>query len=118
MEFYTENTLEKRLNDTADRLIGTKDTLLNTVYKLSLMEEHGLMSKEQIDEILNELRRKNEIEQQTLLGTYALTYDSSGNLFSVNTIDDTIEGTKSEKDFEDIILEPRPSKTEFGEDGV
>ena len=104
MELYTESNLEKRLNDTADRLIGTRDKTLNTIYKLSLMEEHGLMTKNQIDEIILNLKNNIIKDNDILFSNYELTYDTCGNLIPLNSIEYGAR-KESEKDFETVVLE-------------
>ena len=107
MDFHVESMVEKSIVSKADSLIGNKDANLNTIYKLSLLEEVGLLDEYQKQRVIEQIRKSTDIERKYINEEYHLTMDSDGNLISINDINAREEG---EKDTENIIPESRPSE--------
>jgi len=120
MEFHLDSTVEKELNAKIDKMIPPhKDSILNSVYKLSAMTNLGLITEEQSIRILTKLRENQELERQKV-NLFEATLDASGNVIPVynmplyNTIetvenieDNTIDGRPSEEHTENILPESK-----------
>jgi len=107
MDFHVESMVEKSIVSKADSLIGNKDANLNTIYKLSLLEEVGLLDEDKKNYVINQIKKSTDIEKKYIDEEYHLTMDSEGNLIYVNDIN---AREKGQKDIENIIPESRPSE--------
>lgn len=105
MDLHVESMVEKSIVSKADALVGNKDVNLNTIYKLSLLDEVGLLDEDQKKRVIKQLKKLNEIERKYVDEEYQLTMDIAGNLIYVNDIN---EGKEGEKNTENILYESRP----------
>ena len=103
MDFPVESLVDQAVKNQTNALVGTKDTNLNTIVKMSLMSE---MSLENIKEVLIKIYDTNKAEEYWVRKEYELTLDLGGNIVSVpNTngetqkdtirVDDEPEGSKA-----------------------
>ena len=80
MNFPVESIVDQAVKNQTNALVGTKDTNLNTIVKMSLMSE---MSLENIKEVLIKIYDTNKAEDYWVRKEYELTLDLGGNIVSV-----------------------------------
>ena len=100
MELSVKDVVVEAIQKRADKLIGDKDLLLNSVVKLDLLGDH--QSRENIEKILAEIRHNNEIEMRMYDEEFTMTCNKDGNIveLSLTTIN---EGEEGEKNTENIL---------------
>ena len=114
MDFPVSSVLEKSVNNQVNKLVGDKDVNLNTIVKMSLLNDGSKETIQQYNNILARMRSNNEKESAYIACEYSLTYGNDGNLvlvYSSNNIDD-IYGQKEaiETDTGSIVSESEGSK--------
>ena len=108
MEFHLDSSVEKELNEKIDKMIPPpKDSVLNSVYKLSAMTNLGLITEEQSIRILTKLRENQELEKQKI-NLFEATLDDSGNVMPLweDKYIETVEIIEENS----IDIDERPSK--------
>ena len=70
MDFHVESMVEKSIVSKADSLIGNKDANLNTIYKLSLLDEVGLLDEYQKQRVIEQIKKSTDIERKYINEEY------------------------------------------------
>jgi hypothetical protein len=111
MEFHLDSTVEKELNAKIDKMIPPhKDSILNSVYKLSAMTNLGLITEEQSIRILTKLRENQELEREKV-SLFEATLDASGNVIPLYNTIETIENEyETVEIIEENSIDGRPSE--------
>jgi hypothetical protein len=104
MDFHIESLLEKQITKKADSFIGNKDEDLNTIYKMSLLQEVGLICDDDVNAVTEQIAKANEIQKKYINDEYLMTLDKNGNLVYIN------EGKTSKENPEIIVSESERSK--------
>lgn len=105
--FPVASVIEQSVNNQVNALVGNKDTNLNTIVKMSLMNELQPLPHADIIEVINKIRTNNELEHYYIQNEYGLTMDCAGNLISIANID---EGDQSKTDTEGVLPTSEGSK--------
>lgn len=100
------SVLDKVISDKTNSLVGNNDVNLNTLVKVSLMDEMKVMDANKKENIINEILATNLLEHYFINKEYELTYDMNGNVIPVNCIEN------GEGDFKSGLYEPEGSKKE------
>ena len=109
--YPVQDALEQAVNNQVTALIGNSDVNLNTIIKLSLMNEMNQVNVKEMEEVLARIASNNDVERYYIEKEYGLTMDCGGNIVSLNIIDaKQEENNKSEEDTRSIIPEPEGSK--------
>lgn len=80
--FPITSAVEQAVNNKIDSIMGNKDTNLNTLVKMSLME----VDTDEIQYVLKKMADSNAVEKYWTEKEYELTMDCCGNLIPVNSI--------------------------------
>jgi hypothetical protein len=84
--FPITNIVEQAVGNQVNSLVGTKDTNLNTIVKMTLMNEIKPLQDNVVNDIINNIKSNNEVEKYFIEMEYGLTYDLSGNSIPVNNV--------------------------------
>ncbi len=89
---YIEQTIARETVS----LMGSNDINLNTIVKMSLMNEIKPMDETKVKQILDQISSTNVAEKYWIEREYKMTMDAGGNLVSIdnisnNNIDDKTE---------------------------
>jgi len=103
------SVVEQAVNNQVNALVGNKDVNLNTIVKMSLMNEMNQIQIDEMNEILGRIYNNNKAEDFYIKKEYELTYDLAGNLIPVNDIDGQ-KITEITTNPSGIILEPERSQ--------
>jgi hypothetical protein len=93
--FPVVSIVEQSVNNQVNALVGNKDTNLNTIVKMSLINEIKPIDDYKIQSVLYEIVSNNELEKELIEREYALTIDCCGNLIYVNGIYEGKEGEEN-----------------------
>ena len=112
MSYPVSDALEQAVNKQVNALVGNSDVNLNTIIKLSLMNEYKQVNSKEMQDILAQISSNNHVEKYYVEKEYEMTIDCGGNIININDIenDKQEENNKSEKDIRSIISEPEGSK--------
>jgi len=108
-KFPVVNVIEQSIKNHVNSLVGNNDINLNTIIKMSLMNELNQLPATEKEEVLNRIASSNKVESFYVSTDYELTYDMFGNLVPINDI----HGEKVEEittDSSSIIPESRRSE--------
>ena len=94
MEFPVADIVETAVSSQVNSLIGTNDTNLNTIVKMSLLNTCQMLAN-------------NSMEKYWIDKEYGLTYDLAGNLIPV----DSIHEAEEESNLGCIVSEPERSES-------
>ena len=83
MDLHVESMVEKSIVNKADALVGSKDVNLNTIYKLSLLDEVGLLDEDIKKRVIEQVKRASSTEKKYIDEEYYLTMDVAGNLIYI-----------------------------------
>jgi len=92
-KYPISNVIEQSIQNQVNGLVGNNDVNLNTIVKMSLMnemsQENGLslIGKDEIKKVLNQIVISNQVESYFIHNEYELTYDMFGNLISLAELD-------------------------------
>ena len=103
MEFPVSDIVDKAVSNQVNSLIGTNDTNLNTILKMSLLNT----SEEKTKAVVSQMLANNMLEKYWIDKEYELTYDLAGNLIPVDTIDEA----EKEGNLGSIVSEPERSES-------
>lgn len=84
---------EKKINEHVKKLYGG-DARLMILVKLHMMREIGIYSNEFVDDVIEQIRMLNKIDERELVSDMNLTYDKDGNVIFVNELSLEIEEEK------------------------
>ena len=107
MNLPVESVVEQAVNIQVNKLVGDKDTNLNTIVKMSLIPS---ANEGEYESILANIRNNNNMEQYFIEQEYQLTYDCAGNIIPVKCINNgetTKSQEKSTTDSGSILPEPK-----------
>ena len=112
MDFPISSVLEKSVSKQVNKIVGDKDTNLNTIVKMSLLNDGSEETLRDYNRLLDKMRSNNEKEQYYIAQEYELTYDCGGNLVPVNNVVDIYNGEteKRKTDIGSVLLEPEQSE--------
>jgi len=102
MDFPVADIVEQAVSSSVNSLIGTNDTNLNTIVKMSLLNTNS----DKISSVINQMLANNRVERYWIDKEYGLTYDIAGNLIPVHIINET----KEEDNSGSIVPEPERSE--------
>jgi hypothetical protein len=106
MDLTTE--LEKKVYASADRLVGTQDTLLNTAVKATLLADE--LTDETLEFIIAKLRRDNQIFYDCAMNE--LHFDACGNeLREPEKIGDNDIDADASSNIGNILQQPEGGET-------
>jgi len=91
MDYQVANPIEQAVTNQVNALVGNNDVNLNTIVKMSLMDEILPVDEATKFDILERMRANNAMERFFVEKEYSLTYDLSGNIVPINNIDDEPE---------------------------
>ena len=103
MDFPVADIVETAVSNQVNSLVGTNDVNLNTIVKMSLLNA----SEEKQKVVVNQMLANNKLEKYWIDKEYCLTYDLSGNLIPVESIDEA----EKEGDSGSIVSEPERSES-------
>ena len=103
MEFHVADIVETAVSSQVNSLIGTNDTNLNTIMKMTLLQP----SYEKMKAVVNQMLANNKMEKYWIDKEYGLTYDLAGNLIPV----DSIHEAEEESNLGCIVSEPERSES-------
>ena len=92
-KYPISNVIEQSIQNQVNGLVGNNDVNLNTIVKMSLMnemsQENGLslIEKDEIKKVLNQIVISNQVESYFIHNEYELTYDMFGNLIPLSELD-------------------------------
>ena len=86
------NVVEQAVNNQVNALVGNHDVNLNTIVKLSLMNNMEQIKEDEVKEILNRISSSNKVESYFIQKEYELTYDLDGNIIPVDNINGEEKG--------------------------
>jgi len=93
--FPVVSVVEQSVNNQVNALVGNKDTNLNTIVKMSIINEIKPIDDYKIQSVLYEIISNNALEKELIEREYALTIDSCGNLIYVDGIYERKEGEEN-----------------------
>lgn len=105
MDYPIASTVEQAINNQVNALVGNQDTNLNTIVKMSMMNDIYKVPDGEMKEILNRIASGNKMETYFIDKEYELTMDMSGNLIPINNIVNGKEG-EHQTDIKSVIFEP------------
>ena len=111
-EFPVQSIVDQAVQKQTNALVGNNDVNLNTIVKMSLMDEMNQIDNEEIKSILNKIRDANKAEHFWIEKEYALTYDMAGNLVPV-TFSEHNTNAQSQTDLTSIHDESEGSKAKI-----
>ena len=111
-EFPVQSIVEQAVQKQTNALVGNNDVNLNTIVKMSLMDEMNQVDNDEIKSILNKIREANKAEHFWIEKEYALTYDTAGNLVPINFSEHNTNA-EGQTDITSIHDEPEGSKTKI-----
>ena len=103
MEFHVADIVETAVSSQVNSLIGTNDTNLNTIMKMSLLNT----GKDKVKSVVSQMLANNSLEKYWIDKEYGLTYDLAGNLIPV----DSIHEAEEESNLGCIVSEPERSES-------
>jgi phosphoribosylformylglycinamidine (FGAM) synthase PurS component len=103
MEFAVADIVESAVSNQVNSLVGTNDTNLNTIVKMTLLQP----SEEKMKAVVSQMLANNKIEKYWIDKEYGLTYDLAGNLIPV----DSIHEAEKEGNLGSIVSEPERSES-------
>jgi hypothetical protein len=95
MDFPICSPIEQSVQNQVNSLVGNNDINLNTIVKMSLMDEIKPIDEEIKQDIINKMKSNNAMEQYFVEKEYMLTYDICGNIILLNTIDEKGKNTEN-----------------------
>ena len=81
--YPVEDALEQAVNKQVTALIGNNDVNLNTIIKMSLMNEYNQVNSKELQDVLARIASNNEVEKYYVEKEYELTYDCGGNIVPI-----------------------------------
>ena len=110
MSIPITNSLEKKISENVDSIIGTDDINLNTVMKLAQLQSFGTKHSDEIDRIITSLTAGNAAEKYFYEQQMQMTLDSSGNIINAYDIEDDVCSSQSKTDLAFQLPEPEGSE--------
>ena len=104
MNLPVSDIIEQSISNKVNGMVGNNDINLNTIVKMSLLNEIKPLDTTKIITVLESIYDTNKIEAYFNNNEYELTIDSSGNIIYVN---DEEEG---KTDTESVLREPEGSE--------
>ena len=84
MNLPVQDIIEQSISNKVNGMVGNNDVNLNTIVKMSLLNEIKPLDKTKIDTIIGSIYDNNKIEDYYINNEYELTMDNSGNLIYIN----------------------------------
>ena len=104
-----ESLVEKNVNHMMEKMFGDKDPALKTVTKMNLMFDGEDESLYQMENYLTKMKKMNYFEAKCINEELQLTYNTEGNIVSINNIKDETENDFCEESKDEHDTEFRPS---------
>jgi hypothetical protein len=110
--YPVQDILEQAINKQVNALVGNNDVNLNTIIKMSLMNEYKQVNSKEMEDILARISSNNQVEKYYVDKEYEMTIDCDGNIVPVNSISNAEKkpNCEGEKDTGSIIPEPEGSE--------
>lgn len=96
MDFPVSSSIEQSVSKQVNALVGNNDVNLNTIVKMSVLNENGgNIDNDLQKEVLAKIKQNNKMEHFWIEKDYELTMDSNGNIIPVNINGETEGNTTS-----------------------
>jgi uncharacterized protein YacL (UPF0231 family) len=107
MDFPVADVVEQAVSSQVNALVGNSDVNLNTILKMSLLNEIKPLGEDKINAVLQQMKSNNAYEKHLIEQDYLLTMDTKGNLIYANNIK---YERKEEDNSGSIVPEPKRSE--------
>jgi hypothetical protein len=81
--FPVDDIIEMAITKSVDKIVGTRDTNLNTIVKMDMLNSMRGVDSEKMQAVIKAIQDNNKVEEHYIHQEYQLSMDSSGNLFYI-----------------------------------